>query len=66
MRNEKSKANIIIKLTRLDTSAYRCIGHARTGKFTHEPEKYRLNLHKIYNEFTEEQLIKLLNTRKGY
>lgn len=61
----ESKDKIIHKLTLLDTSAYRCIGHARTGKFTHEPERYRLRLHKIYRELSEEQLTKLYNIRKG-
>lgn len=62
----ESKDKIISKLTLLDTSAYRCIGHARTGKFTHEPERYRTRLREIYSKLDEEDLIKLLNIRKGY
>lgn len=57
---------IIHKLTLLDASAYRCIGRCETGKYKHEPKGFRRNLEKIYQSLSEEELIYLYNTRKGW
>lgn len=59
-------SEIIHKLTLLDTSAYRCIGRCETGKYTHEPKGFRRKLEKIYHSLSEEELIYLYNTRKGW
>jgi hypothetical protein len=57
---------IIHKLTLLDTRAYRCIGRCETGKYTHEPKEFRSKLAMIYHSLSEEELIYLYNTRKGW
>ena len=54
---------IINKLTLLDASAFRCIGFAKTGKYTKEPLKFRSNLHKLYNCLSFEDLSQLLKLR---
>jgi hypothetical protein len=59
------KSVVLNKLTLLDTSAYRCIGKCKTGKYTKEPKEFRRKLEKIYESLSEEELIYLYNTRKN-
>ncbi len=60
-----NKDSLINSLTMLDTSAYRCIGHVKTGKFTHEPPGFRNRLVKVYSKLDEEDLKQLLIIRKN-
>mgnify|MGYP003636297135 FL=1 len=55
-----AKDKLISRLTLLDTSAYRCIGHVKTGKFTREPTNYQNRLAEIYGKLDEEDLKQLL------
>lgn len=57
------KQDLISWLTLLDTSAYRCIGHVKTGKFTREPTNYRNRLAEVYKKLDEEDLKQLLTIR---
>ena len=57
------KQDLIRRLTLLDTSSYRCIGHVRTGKFTKETAKFRSRLAEVYKKLDEEDLKQLLTIR---
>ena len=60
---QRDKDKLISRLTLLDTSAYRCIGHVKTGKFTREPTNYRNRLAEIYGKLDEEDLRQLLTIK---
>jgi len=59
-----SKDELVNTLTCLDTSSYRCVGHVKTGRFTHEPPRFRNRLAKVYNKLDEKDLNELLTIRK--
>ena len=61
---EAMKEQLINRLTLLDTSAYRCIGLAFTGKYSKEPQGYRARLAKIYSSLDVEQLKELIRIKE--
>jgi len=67
MSNEEmeilSKKEIITKLTLIDTRGFRCIGLAKTKKYTKEPFGFRNNLNEIYKKFDEKDLLQLLKLK---
>ena len=54
-----SRENIINKLTLLETAEYRKRGLELTGKYTHEPARFRSILADIFEKLSDEDLTKL-------
>jgi hypothetical protein len=59
-----SKETMINKLTLLDTAMYRATGYTLTGKLTHEPSGFRVQLHEIYSKLSEDDINKLLKLKE--
>ena len=53
------RENIINKLTLIETSDYRKRGLELTGKYKHEPARFRNQLAEIFNKLNDEDLQKL-------
>ena len=58
-----TKASLVNKLTRLDVSLYRIIGLLETGKYKHEPPKFRITLKQVYDKLDKEDIIQLINLK---
>ena len=58
-----SKAELINKITLLDTSIYRNIGFLNSGVYLHEPLMYRKKLYEVYEKLDIETLTKLLELK---
>ncbi len=54
-----SRENTINKLTLLETSDYRKRGLELTGKYRHEPARFRSQLADIFEKLSDEDLTKL-------
>jgi len=58
-----NKAELINKITLLDTSIYRNIGFLNSGVYSHEPSMYRKKLYEVYEKLDIETLTKLLELK---
>ncbi len=58
-----NKAELINKITLLDTSIYRNIGFLNSGVYSHEPSMYRKKLYEVYEKLDIETLSKLLELK---
>jgi hypothetical protein len=54
-----SRENTINKLTLLETADYRKRGLGLTGKYRHEPARFRSQLADIFEKLSDEDLTKL-------
>jgi len=54
-----NRENTINKLTLLETADYRKRGLELTGKYTHEPARFRSHLADIFEKLSDEDLTKL-------
>lgn len=54
-----NRDNIINKITLLETADYRKRGLELTGKYKHEPARFRSKLFEIFDKLTDEDLSKL-------
>lgn len=60
---DMTKDFLINKLTRLDVSLFRKIGLLETGKYKHEPPKFRITLKQVYDKLPKEDIIQLINLK---
>ena len=60
---DMTKASLVNKLTRLDVSLFRKIGLLETGKYKHEPPKFRITLKSVYDKLDKEDIIQLINLK---
>ena len=58
-----NKAELINKITLLDTSIYRNIGFLNSGVYSHEPSMYRKKLYEVYEKLDIDTLTKLLELK---
>ena len=58
-----TKDSLVNKLTRLDVSFYRKIALLETGKYKHEPPKFRITLKQVYDKLPKEDIIELINLK---
>ena len=62
---DMTKDSLVNKLARLDVSLYRKIGLLETGKYKHEPPKFRITLKQVYDKLDKEDIIQLLNNAEA-
>tara|TARA_R110002020_G_scaffold6904_1_gene29287 strand:+ start:484 stop:675 length:192 start_codon:yes stop_codon:yes gene_type:complete len=59
----RTKDSLVNELSRLDVSCFRKNGLIETGKYKHEPPKFRIRLNEVYNKLAKEDIQKLINIR---
>lgn len=60
---DMTKDSLVNKLTMLDVSLFRKIGLLETGKYKHEPPKFRITLKQVYDKLDKEDIIQLINLK---
>lgn len=58
-----TKDSLVNMLTRLDTSSFRRNGLVESGRYKHEPPKFRIRLKQVYNKLEKDDIVELLKIR---
>ena len=59
----RTKDSLVNELSRLDVSCFRKNGLIETGKYKHEPPKFRITLKSVYDKLSKEDIIQLINLK---